>query len=125
MNEPWYSLRTPDKDIPVNGYFEAVVQSGSLWFSGHFPGEPIVPGIAQISIINDIIKSFLHKGDETAVSELKRIRFRQVIRPDEVMKINILSDEKKAGTYNFKIMVGDDLTSNGILITRLVERNML
>jgi 3-hydroxyacyl-[acyl-carrier-protein] dehydratase len=118
MKETWYSIRTPDTKTPGPGYVEAVVNSGSPWYSGHFPGEPILPGIAQIAIVLDIIKNTRNGGGEISLSELKRIRFRQVIRPDTVMKITVLPDEKKPEIFSFKISVGDDLASNGILVTR-------
>ena len=59
MNEPWYSLL--NIEVSENSISaKVVVSADSPWFSGHFPGE-LTPGIAELSMIFDIIKNKLFK----------------------------------------------------------------
>ena len=49
-------------------------------FSGHFPGEPIVPGACLMQIAEELLSEQLHKPIRwTAVRNLK---FRQVVTPN-------------------------------------------
>lgn len=90
---------------------EISVPPDSPWFSGHFPGEPILPGIAQLQLVFDAIRDFL--GEELTISSLKRVRFKQIIRPDDRMKISIKPDEKNK--YSFTVTVNSEISCSGIM----------
>ncbi len=94
---------------------EARAEASSPWFQGHFPGEPILPGIAQIAIVWDAIRKAL--PDEAAnILEVKRLRFRHIIRPDDVMRVEIVRDSRARGSFTFKITVRGGLACNGVLV---------
>jgi 3-hydroxyacyl-[acyl-carrier-protein] dehydratase len=117
MSELWYSLSNlqgTDDKVRAN----AVVPAGSSWFSGHFPDEPIVPGIAELSMIFDIIKSFYYKNIENLkLVSYKKIRFKYIVRPDELLDIIITSVEK-LNTFSFKINAGDNLACSGYITVK-------
>ncbi|HOO71274.1 MAG TPA: hypothetical protein PK926_05890 [Spirochaetota bacterium] len=117
MNDPWYSILSLNKSASGEIHFQATAAASSPWFDGHFPGEPILPGIAQISIVWDTIKAHCGNSADAAITDVKRLRFRQIIRPDEVMSVTIVPDGKKAGSYSFKITVRGDLACNGLIVT--------
>lgn len=54
-------------------------------FEGHFPGNPIVPGVVQIQIIKDLVEKFL--GEKVFLNTTKSIKYLNVIRPDELNKV--------------------------------------
>ena len=110
----WYSLRNADILSSNEIIMEAEVRPDSPWFSGHFPGEPILPGVAQIEMALDAIKRLNQKS--LRISGVKRIRFKQVIRPDDKLKITVAPHKKDALSYLFRIMVNGELVSNGILM---------
>ena len=56
MNNTWYSLSNIEAASQNIISAKATVPVESPWFSGHFPGEPILPGIAELSMIFDVIK---------------------------------------------------------------------
>ncbi|QTA80042.1 Beta-hydroxydecanoyl thiol ester dehydrase domain-containing protein, FabA/FabZ [Desulfonema limicola] len=97
---------------------EIFAQAGAgkdcLWFSGHFPGDPILPGIAQLALVMDS----LHQAFKTKIriSGLKRVRFRQIIRPGDPLKINIKKNKGNAQSYSFKIMTKDEIACAGTII---------
>ncbi len=53
----WYMLkemsRSEENEISAGIH----VSSDSPWFDGHFPGEPILPGVAQIGMVLDVIRN--------------------------------------------------------------------
>ncbi len=110
----WYSLRSADILSSNEIIMEAEVSPDSPWFSGHFPGEPILPGVAQLEMALDAIKRLNRKS--LRISGVKRVRFKQVIRPDDKLRITVAPHKKDALSYLFRIMVNGELASSGILM---------
>ena len=54
-------------------------------FNGHFPGNPILPGVAHISLISEILKRA--KGDGFVLETVKRVKFLAPILPEKPLSI--------------------------------------
>jgi 3-hydroxyacyl-[acyl-carrier-protein] dehydratase len=95
----------------------SVITAGdSPWFSGHFPGDPILPGIAQLKMVIDVVRK--HKNGDCCISGLSRVKFRKIIRPSDQLDIQIL-DSNTENQYSFKITCGnEDVCSGKILLTQ-------
>ena len=116
----WYSLRSTDILSSNEIIMDAEVGPDSPWFSGHFPGEPILPGVAQLEMALDAIKRLNRKN--LRISGVKRVRFRQVIRPDDKLGITVALHKKDALSYLFRIMVNGELAGNGILMVEELDK---
>jgi len=87
--------------------------SNSPWFSGHFPGDPILPGIAQLNMIVDLIAK---SGEENfCITGLSRVKFRKVVRPGELLDISVTRGNKK-NQYIFKITSGSEDVCSGLML---------
>jgi len=115
----WYSLRKADILSSNEITMDAEVSPDSPWFSGHFPGEPILPGVAQLEMALDAIKRLNRK--RLRISGVKRVRFKQVIRPDDKLRITVAPHKKDALSYLFSIMVNGQLVSNGIFMVEELD----
>jgi len=52
-------------------------QPGHPGFSGHFPNDPVLPGIAILSMVTDTIKhQEAQKGNKIRIRGIRRVRFR-------------------------------------------------
>lgn len=91
------------------------VHPESPWFSGHFHNEPILPGIALLEMVFNSIREFADSS--LKISCIKKVRFKQVIRPNDNLKIVATSDEKNPKTYYFNVMIGEKVACKGIMIT--------
>jgi 3-hydroxyacyl-[acyl-carrier-protein] dehydratase len=118
MNESWYSLT--NIDVSQNSISaKAAVTADSPWFSGHFPGEPILPGIAELSIIFDIIKNEFYKNTKKLkILSLKKIRFKFLVKPEEILDIIVTLTENMTNTYSFKITLGNNIACSGIITVK-------
>ncbi len=56
-------------------------------FKGHFPGNPVVPGVCMIQIVKEILSKLLNKN--LYLSEDSNIKFISVIKPDINKILNI------------------------------------
>lgn len=99
---------------------ETEVSPDSPWFSGHFPGEPVLPGVAQLEMALDAVKRLNRKG--LKISRVKRVRFRRIIRPGERIRVTVASDEREASSYPFRITVNGELASRGVLVVEKSDR---
>ena len=84
----------------------------SLWFSGHFPDNPILPGIAQLDMVVECIAAA--REDTVSMTGLSRIKFRKIVRPGEPLDIHATCDNMK-DQYAFQITSGDENVCSGIM----------
>ncbi|MFC1880764.1 3-hydroxyacyl-ACP dehydratase FabZ family protein [Thermodesulfobacteriota bacterium] len=89
------------------------VPSDSPWFDGHFPGEPILPGVAQIGMVFDTIKKA--HNQELMVSSVRRVRFKRIIRPDDQLKIIAVPLKQETDSYSFRILIQDETVCSGVM----------
>ena len=85
----------------------------SPWFSGHFPDNPILPGIAQLKMVADLIAA--SREDNICLSGLSRIKFRKIVRPVELLDIHATFVQIKE-YYKFRITSGNDEVCSGIML---------
>jgi 3-hydroxyacyl-[acyl-carrier-protein] dehydratase len=82
----------------------------SPWFSGHFPDNPILPGIAQLKMVADLISRAGEKN--LCMTGVSRVKFRKIVRPGELLDIHVTSGNKK-DQYIFKITSGEQDVCSG------------
>ncbi len=84
----------------------------SPWFAGHFPDDPILPGIAQLGMVADIINRF--SKENLLIRSLSRIKFKRLIRPGELLSIQA-TYEKRKNNYSFRITVDGIEAGSGVI----------
>jgi 3-hydroxyacyl-[acyl-carrier-protein] dehydratase len=87
-------------------------------FQGHFPGDPIFPGVLQIEAMaqaGGILynKAFGVEGRVAYFLAIDRARFRRVLRPGDQLRIEVTFVRARLGMTRMhgKITVGDELAS--------------
>ena len=116
------------KEVKVSNhnYIEALadVPADSPWFSGHFPGEPILPGIALIYMAEQaIIQDALAKGEQVQLHALKRVRFTQPVRPGETLSLNIVSEEAGEDIlFSFKVTNKENIVCSGAIVAKKINK---
>jgi 3-hydroxymyristoyl/3-hydroxydecanoyl-(acyl carrier protein) dehydratase len=116
------------KEIKVSNhnYIEALADApaDSPWFSGHFPGEPILPGIALIYMAEQaIVQDALTKGEQVQLHALKRVRFTQPVRPGETLSLNITGEEAGGEIlFSFKITSKENIVCSGAIVAKKVNK---
>ena len=123
--ESQWSLLKEIKAVNHN-YIEALanVPVDSPWFSGHFPGEPILPGIALIYMAEQaIIQDALAKDAQVQLHALKRVRFTQPVRPGETLSLNIVSEEAGEDIlFSFKITNKENIVCSGVIVAKKINK---
>lgn len=90
---------------------QATVPDDLAYFEGHFEGNPIVPGIAQLlPLVLDPAQQAW--PDLPAPTAIKRLKFRDAIRPGHTLSIEL---ERRDQTVRFEIRRGETVCSRGRL----------
>ncbi len=92
------------------------------FFQGHFPGEPIMPGVLQVEAMLQTAGLLLAQkcGCENCIphmTAMKKVKFRKPVLPGDQLYIEIEGVEfvEKSLTVNAKAYVGDALASQAVL----------
>ncbi len=77
------------------------------FFQGHFPGDPVMPGVLQVEAMaqaGGIMGLYGHKvGKDKAIAFLgiDRARFRAPVRPGDLLRIEVEMQQSRRGTIRF------------------------
>lgn len=85
------------------------------FFQGHFPGNPVMPGVLQIESLAQaasilILKTPRFQGKTTYLGAIHQAKFRQVVRPGDVLKLHVtmLKQKDNMGKVQCTAMVGEN-----------------
>jgi len=101
---------------------------GEPYFTGHFPTDPVMPGVLQIESIAQvatilILKSFPETdGKRPAFLGIDKARFRKAIRPGDVLNIEVelISWRRGMGTAKGKITVDGAAACEAEILATLI-----
>ena len=77
---------------------------------GHFPGLPIVPGVALVDWAARLAKRHLQVGDGVARS--LQVKFRRLVQPGQVLTL-VLEHQPAGGKLSFTYRAGDEILASG------------
>lgn len=83
-----------------------VIKPEEFYFTGHFPGNPIFPGVLMVEAIAQagILLALARRrqadaGKTPLFAGIERVRFRRIVRPGERLDITATIIAEKAGVY--------------------------
>jgi len=95
------------------------VPPDSPWFSGHFPSNPIFPALGMIGLVDAVLQAgcLVHGGVGALGRQYRRVRFRQVVRPDDEIRVSI-SPQEPGGRdlLRFGILKASDPIAEGSIV---------
>ncbi len=98
LDEAWLS-----EDGQAHGRYTA---RGDEWFfNGHFPGNPVMPGVVQCEIIAQascMLFADELKGKTAYYAGIDKVRFRRMVRPGDTLEITAAPLRNKLNVYVIK-----------------------
>jgi 3-hydroxyacyl-[acyl-carrier-protein] dehydratase len=100
------------------------VSMNEPFFQGHFPGEPVMPGVlmlegmAQAGTVLAYLSDDSMHGKLVYFAGLEKVRFRRVVRPGDqlIYKLEFLKQRSKLTTMSGKVFVEDTLAAEATLM---------
>lgn len=81
-----------------------------IFFQGHFPGRPILPGLAQVHIAALLAQKLW--GQTPSDSNLSKLKFKRVLAPNERVTLFLKRDAEN-GRISFRYRLGETEISEG------------
>lgn len=91
--------------------FELELDRALRWFEGHFPTQPILPGVAQLHIAALLAEEAW--GHFATGSEMSRVKFRHVMRPGD--RVTLVLQKKGGGRIDFRYVQHDEVMASGAI----------
>ena len=121
------TARFRHEHMPLSGKAEHVAAAArfpgdSDWFSGHFPGNPIVPGVALIALVAEaVIERERGEGRSLAITGVRRVRFRLPVRPDDEVTLEATRMPNPQGpAYAFTVCLAGETVCSGVLTAAII-----
>ena len=101
------------------GRWESLVrfEPSSEWFSGHFDECALVPGVALLALATEMVRrQGREQGRRLEVSGFSRVRFKQVVFPDEELSISVgAMPSGPEAKLDFRITCRGETVAQGLL----------
>lgn len=81
-----------------------------LWFQGHFPQAPLLPGVVQIHLAIHYAQQLL--GMQGTFAGMEMVKFQQPLRPATMATLQLLW-QPVTGKLHFTYLLGDEPASSG------------
>lgn len=88
--------------------FALLLQPELRWFEGHFPEQPILPGVAQLHIATVLAERVW--GIEFPGHDMSRVKFRRVMQPGERVSLSLVRRERR---LDFQYVSGGEIVASG------------
>jgi 3-hydroxyacyl-[acyl-carrier-protein] dehydratase len=124
-----------DRVIEITAFERAVgiknVTINEPFFSGHFPNDPIMPGVLTIEAMAQTaaVLTIASSGAEVAGSRvyfmsIDEARFRRPVRPGDVLRLEVRQLRSRLGVYKYegRAMVEGELVTEAAFGAKLIGR---
>lgn len=115
FDDPWFVPTGFDGSAGQGARFSARISDRSPFFDGHFPGRPVVPGVAFLGLVEQAVRRVDPRGGEPGfgVTGLRRARFRKIVeRGGEVI---VELQPAQNGAWRFEVTMHGDSTCTGVV----------
>ena len=109
-----YSFPISEANVTAQGVTCRVEIPGTCpFFAGHFPGLPVLPGVAQLCLVAQVLRR--GKANDAVISGIDQLRLLAPIRADETVSVRVGNPGPDARS-RFAIERDGDIVSQGTLI---------
>src|SRR5258705_10288982 len=92
--------------------FAVAVPEGCSLFAGHFPGQPILPGISHLALAQWALGDIL--GKEVALAAVPSLKLRRPVVPGNLLELRIAIPGEE-GVARFEARCGGASASQGVI----------
>jgi UDP-3-O-[3-hydroxymyristoyl] N-acetylglucosamine deacetylase/3-hydroxyacyl-[acyl-carrier-protein] dehydratase len=128
-----YPFLLVDRVIEVEGFRRAVgiknVTINEPYFQGHFPDQPLMPGVLQLEALAQLSGFLLqrkleHAGKIVVLASIDKVRFRGAVAPGDTLRLEVetLKLSASRGQIKAQAKVGRRVVSEAVLSFAMVSQ---
>lgn len=95
--------------------FAVEIPASSPLFAGHFPGHPILPGIAHLALVERALRETT--GEDATLAAVRALKLRRPVRPGDVLELRVGSPDEE-GAVRFEVRCNGEAASQGTVQIR-------
>ncbi|MGQ0801512.1 MAG: hypothetical protein ACT4NL_15545 [Pseudomarimonas sp.] len=106
---------------PISTQHALLVSADHPCLAGHFPGNPIVPGVVILDAV--LAAARLRFGTDCSLQRLPQVKFLQPLLPGQAASIELtaVATEADAQRLRFRLLRSDEVLSSGELLFTTAE----
>jgi 3-hydroxyacyl-[acyl-carrier-protein] dehydratase len=104
------------------------VSMNEPYFAGHFPGQPVMPGVLQIEALAQvgavaILSQPEHRGKIAVFAAIDGVRFRKMVKPGDTLRLEVTLEKmrRRIGKGHCVASVDGDVATEGDFTFAVVE----
>ncbi|MEI6083900.1 MAG: hypothetical protein WCS70_06320 [Verrucomicrobiota bacterium] len=92
------------------GPLEFQFDAAEPFFAGHFPGQPILPGVFQLEMVRQLAEETFQQP--VTIRTVSKAKFQRPIRPGEIVRVQLKVTEL---TVHARFFVGEEAAGETLL----------
>ncbi len=114
LQDSFYTV-IKSESTPEGLVAELKINADHSIFEGHFPNNPVTPGVVQLEIVKELVSDFI--GRKVNLSTLSNSKFLAILNPVETPNVNVnLSIKEEDGLIKVS---GQIVTTTDISILKI------
>jgi 3-hydroxyacyl-[acyl-carrier-protein] dehydratase len=109
LKDTFFTFTTPETD---GSLLKTTITLNSAHdiFKGHFPGQPVVPGVCMMQMVKEVLEN--HLGKKLQLVKADNIKFLSFIDPDQHRQVGL---EVKMNVVDGIIKIDAQLVNEGVV----------
>ncbi len=103
-------IKQSENEITV----QKMVSSNEEYFQGHFPANPVMPGVLLVQIMIEACQA-LHAENSIHLTKMNRVKFRKMIRPGDSLIVKVERKNSQKLQFIGKTMLDDKVVCSAEL----------